>query len=92
MEHKTTPSTRQFMENTLIYHFLSEKQIRLTDFGFLPLDPGGGPGLKADEDGCTDGCIPGDGAPVDNEATDCDVFVFLRDAETVGLGAGSWPG
>ena len=56
------------------------------------LDPGEGPCLKADEDGCTDGCNAGDGAPRDKEATDCDVFCFLRDAETVGLGMGSWTG
>jgi hypothetical protein len=60
-----------------------------TDFGFLPLGPGGGPDLRADEDGCIDGCNAGDGAPIDNEATDCDVFGFFRDPEMVGLGAGS---
>lgn len=65
------------------------KTTLLTDFGFLLLDPGEGPCLKADEDGCTDGCNAGDGAPRDKEATDCDVFCFLRDAETVGLGMGS---
>lgn len=43
----------------------------------------------ADEDGCIAGGSPGDGAPMDKEATDCDVFCFFRDAETVGLGAGS---
>lgn len=52
--------------------------------------PGGGPRLKADEEGCMDGGSAGDGAPPsDKEATDCDVFCFLRDAETVGLGIGS---
>lgn len=55
------------------------------------LGPGGGPRLRADEDGCIDGNA-GEGAPMDNEATDCDVFCFLRDAETVGLGAGSREG
>ena len=43
----------------------------------------------ADEDGCIGGCNAGDGAPIDNEANDCDVFCFLRDPETVGLGTGS---
>lgn len=66
----------------------STKTILLTDFGFLLLGPGG-PRLKADEDGCIDGCSAGDGAPRDKEATDCDVLCFLRDAETVGLGMGS---
>lgn len=42
-----------------------------------------------DVDGCIDGCNAGEGTPVDKEATDCDVFGFLRDAETVGLGARS---
>ena len=43
----------------------------------------------ADEDGCIVGGIAGDGAPMDKEATDWDVFGFFRDAETVGLGKGS---
>lgn len=65
------------------------KTIQLTDLGFLLLDCGGGPRLRADVDGCIDGCNAGEGAPMDIEATDCEVFCFLRDAETEGLGTGS---
>jgi len=51
-------------------------------------DPGGGPCLRADADCCIDGCNTGEGAPMDNEATDCDVFCFLRDPEAEGLAIG----
>ena len=46
--------------------------------------PGERPPLLSAEE---DGCIAGDGGPIDNEAIDCDVFCFLRDPETAGLGA-----
>jgi hypothetical protein len=62
--------------------------IQLTDLGFLFPDPGGGPCLRADVDCCIDGCNTGEGAPMDNEATDCDVFCFLRDPEAEGLAIG----
>lgn len=62
----------------------------LTAFAFLPRNPGGGPRFKFDEDGCKDGCMAGEGAPPPDSADiDCPVFCFLREAETVGLGADS---
>lgn len=64
----------------------------LTGFVFFPRAPGGGPRFKFEEDGCMDGCRAGEGAPTDNADTDCPVFCFLRDAETVGLGTDSWTG
>jgi len=54
----------------------------------LVFGPGGGPPLlSADDDGCIEGCKEGDGGPIANEAIDCDVFCFLRDPDTAGLGA-----
>jgi len=61
------------------------REQRLTVFCFLVCIPDGGPCFNVDDDGCTDRRTVGDGAPNDNEATDLDVFCFLRDAETVGL-------
>lgn len=49
---------------------IKKTHLTLTDLVFLPLGPGGGPDLRADEDGCIDGCNAGEGAPIDNEATD----------------------
>lgn len=62
----------------------------LTDFGLFVFAPDEKPFFKVDDDGCRDGWTAGDGAPKDNEATDCDVFCFLREAETEGLGVQSW--
>lgn len=62
---------------------------KLTGF-FLPRTPEGGlVCFKFEDDGCMDGCRAGEGAPTDNPDTDCPVFCFLRDAETVGLGTDS---